>query len=133
MADPMPRPKLVRWAIYVAVASIVLRLNTLVITLAFTDGSIAKPALVAFFGAVAVAEACVLLFLWRGRRWALILFVLFLVFGLWINRGGPPPSWTTAAIVDFWIQIVLRVATLVLLLLPDSTNWFRQVTAARRR
>ncbi len=60
----------------------------------------------------------------RGKNWARILFLVLLVFGVIMDMLGPKHP---LHIVSYTIQTIIGVGAAILLFLPSSSQWFRQV------
>ncbi len=66
----------------------------------------------------------------RGKNWTRIIFLVFFVSGVIMDMLGPKHP---LHIVSLTIQTIIGVAAVILLFLPSSSQWFRQVKDTRMK
>ncbi len=66
----------------------------------------------------------------RDKNWARIILLVFFVFGVIMYMLGPKHP---LHIVSLTIQTIIMVAAVILLFLPSSSQWFRQVKDTRMK
>ena len=121
------RPQTVRWAVYLLLASLAAGLLFSLEGAIVHWGATTPATLVTPLIGWSLNLGLVLAIAW-GRRWALILYIVFLVGGVaqFAVFGIGDPGLPTLA----WYAV--DAVAVVLLLLPESRRWFASSTAARR-
>lgn len=120
------RPRPVRWAVYLLLAGLaaglLFSLEGAIVGRQANTPAILATTLIGW----GLNLGLVLAIAW-GRRWALVLYILFLVGGVaQVAVFGVGPAWPGL------VWYALDAVAVVLLLLPESRRWFTTSTAARR-
>jgi hypothetical protein len=134
------RPKTVSYAVYLALAG--LAVGAVLITVSLVTGQLgaeAYPALAFFLGLMAAGflafEAWLIHGVWLGRNRRRILYMVWIasatVFnlanGAWAQAWAVQPARTAVGLLATGIELI----AVVLLVLPISNAWFREMRAAR--
>ncbi|HSJ03708.1 MAG TPA: hypothetical protein VK956_14705 [Verrucomicrobium sp.] len=91
-----------------------------------------QPVVWLIYASVLAFFVLLLLAIYKGRGWARLLTIILVIWGLiWIPPVLRTPGWPIEK-VQYVAQAVLQSFTVVLLLLPTTSAWYRLVSITRK-
>ncbi len=132
MKPGIPRPVTLVTAITIMLVGIIISIPVAFLNISsipIEEAGVGAPAALTGYFVAASIQLIFIYLIFSGRNWARYIYVVLLLLGIILGLDGPNTVsvYHQSSVFNHWIQMVLNVVVLVLLLVPATTAWFKEL------